>query len=138
MTSIGHDDIVSTSSHPPPLLPSRHINTSLTTIGPVLRGVAGIPCGHFVSSSNVTIFSRGFGGNGVCMGIIMVPLANVCDILGGDRCRCCCCGVGGGNCCIGIAISPTPDRLNSLTLRGTKYSIWLSNGPADRLAGVLR
>lgn len=37
-----------------------------------------------------------------------------------------------------MAISPTPDKLNSLTLRGTKYSMWLSSGPADLLAGVLR
>lgn len=38
----------------------------------------------------------------------------------------------------GRARSPTPDRLNSLTLRGTKYSIWFSIIPADRRAGVLR
>lgn len=102
------------SSHPP----SRHINTS-PTICPFL-GVVGIPCGHLLdSSSNVTIFSLGF-----CIGNNIVLVVCVCDK--GDR-------RGGGK-----AMSPTPDKLNSLTLRGTKYSIWFSIGPADRRMGVLR
>lgn len=71
------------------------------------------------------------------MGIMIVPVDRVCDRIdggGGDR-RC-----GGGGCCIciGNAISPTPAKLNSLTLRGTKYSMCDSNGPADRRAGVFR
>lgn len=133
-------------SHPP----SRHINTS-PTIGP-FRGVVGTPCGHLDSSSNVTIFSRGFCCCCCCCCCICIICNVVCI---GCCCICigCCCGwmgkrivlvvwvcdmgerrvVGGG-----IAMSPTPDRLNSLTLRGTKYSMWLSMGPADRRMGVLR
>lgn len=119
------------SSHPP----SRHMNTSPTTIDPVFRdGVVGTPCGHLRmlepvaapapvdiidSSSNVTIFSRGF-----CIDIMFVVMGIiVCWTLFG----------GGGN-----AKSPTPDKLNSLTLRGTKYSMWLSRMPVDRRAGVFR
>lgn len=67
-----------------------------------------------------------------CIGIIIVPVDRVCDKIdvgGGERlCGCCI--------CIGNAISPTPAKLNSLTLRGTKYSMCDSNGPADRRAGV--
>lgn len=62
-----------------------------------------------------------------------MPVDRVCDkIDGGGGERLC-----GGCCiCIGNAISPTPAKLNSLTLRGTKYSMCDSNGPADRRAGV--
>lgn len=157
ITSPGYCCFVFGSFHPP----SRHINTSLTpVIGRLFRGVVGTPCGHFVSSSNVTIFSRGFIGGIVdwaeliaciccccccccwwcwccisCMGIIIVPVERVCDRIDGGGERLCGWCIG-----IGIAISPTPAKfkLNSLALRGTKYSIWLSNGPADRLAGVFR
>lgn len=78
--------------------------------GPVfLDGVVGTPCGHFCipdSSSNVTIFSRGFWM--LIMVLIGVMGTMVCWMR-----------LGGG----GRAKSPTPDKLNSLTLRGTKYSI---------------
>uniref|UniRef100_A0A182PNF9 Sulfatase N-terminal domain-containing protein n=1 Tax=Anopheles epiroticus TaxID=199890 RepID=A0A182PNF9_9DIPT len=81
--------------------PSRHMNTSLARVD--FLGVVGTPCKNLDSSSNVTIFSRGFGVAS------MVELAACCVI----RLR-----FAGGS-----ARSPTPDRLNSLTLRGTKYSI---------------
>ncbi|EDX17254.1 GD16799 [Drosophila simulans] len=38
----------------------------------------------------------------------------------------------------GRARSPTPDRLNSLMLRGTKYSRWCSGMPVDLRMGVFR
>ena len=77
-----------------------------------LDGVAGTPCGHFVSvddsSSNVTIFSRGF--------CIVKSVVCVMGVMGTIVCWI---RFGGG----GSAKSPTPLKLNSLTLRGTKYSI---------------
>uniref|UniRef100_A0A182MMR3 J domain-containing protein n=1 Tax=Anopheles culicifacies TaxID=139723 RepID=A0A182MMR3_9DIPT len=81
--------------------PSRHMNTSLVRVG--FLGVVGTPCKNLDSSSNVTIFSRGFGAAS------MVELAACCV----TRLR-----LAGGS-----ARSPTPERLNSLTLRGTKYSM---------------
>lgn len=153
ITSPGYCCFLFGSFHPP----SRHMNTSLTPPNwRLFRGVVGTPCMHFVSSSNVTIFSRGFIGGIVdrtgliaciccccccwwcwccisCIGIMMVPVERVCERIDGGgerRCTGICCT------CIGNAISPTPAKLNSLTLRGTKYSMWPSNGPADRLAGV--
>lgn len=133
---------------PPSHPPSRHINTSLT-IGP-FRGVVGTPCGHLDSSSNVTIFSRGFCCC-ICIicNVVCIGCCCCCICIGG----CCCCGWIGKrmvlvvwvcdmgerrDCGGGIAMSPTPDKLNSLTLRGTKYSMWLSSGPADRRMGVFR
>lgn len=50
-----------------------------------------------------------------------MPVERVCERIDGGGERLCGCCIGG----IGIAISPTPARfkLNSLALRGTKYSI---------------
>lgn len=129
---------VAVAAVPPSHPPSRHIKTS-PTIGP-LRGVVGTPCGHFDSSSNVTIFSRGFCSCCCCCCCCICIICNVdgigccCICIGGCCCGCCMgnrmvlvvwvCDIGerrddGG----GIAMSPTPDKLNSLTLRGTKYSM---------------
>lgn len=69
------------------------------------------------------------GGCCCCIGNSIVLVVCVCVI--GDR-------RGIGSPIGGSAMSPTPDRLNSLTLRGTKYSMWLSIGPADRRIGVFR
>lgn len=109
---------------------SRHMKTSPIKGGWMffLDGVAGTPCGHFCSvdddsSSNVTIFSRGF-----CIDIIGFWVIGVIGTI------VCWMRFGGG----GRAMSPTPLKLNSLTLRGTKYSIWLSRMPVERRAGVLR
>lgn len=113
------------SFHPP----SRHIKTSPTLFICIdFRGVVGTPCGHLVSSSNVTIFSR--LANGCCVvvgivcecncccccwwcwcicwiGIIIVPVDRMCDKIGGGGERLVC--VGCWDCCDnGIAISPTP------------------------------
>lgn len=95
--------------------PSRHMNTSFAMAD--FRGVVGSPWGHFDSSSNVTIFSRGFG----IEIIVELPACVTMLRLVGGKAR-----------------SPTPDKLNSLTLLGTKYSTWFSIIPVERLAGVFR
>lgn len=92
------------------------MNTSLAMVD--FLGVVGSPWGHFDSSSNVTIFSRGFVGIAI---IVELPACVIILRLVG-----------------GSARSPTPDRLNSLTLLGTKYSTWFSIIPVERRAGVFR
>lgn len=142
--------VVVVVSNAPPLSchlsDSRHINTSapeefktFAGVAVFLRGVFGTPCGQcvlellmdtgmdLVSSSKVTIFSLGFmticicGGGG---GGARVVQSKVC---GGPSCRPCgkpmpppCCTVGEQRLGGGKAKSPTPDKLNSLMLRGTK------------------
>lgn len=95
ITSPGYCCFVFGSFHPP----SRHINTSLTpVIGRLLRGVVGTPCGHFVSSSKVTIFSRGFIG-------AIVDWAELIECI--CCCCCCCCW-----CCCYCVLSWSPYFLN--------------------------